>query len=137
MNIPSLLNPYELDSYHHGYRSSESPAPSHLHRPVSRNTATPKRQKIPKDAAIFTPSKPSGFVNFPPYEAVEHSELWKQHDAFNVYPLGEIRTMGVRRIPYNSDKKDFLVKTGRDAFEGRPHPSLSVGGELPSVRALH
>jgi hypothetical protein len=36
-----------------------------------------------------------------------------------VFPLGagEIYKKGVRHIPYNSDKKDFLDKTGRDAFE--------------------
>jgi len=31
---------------------------------------------------------------------------------------------GARHIPYNSDKKDFLEKTGRDAFESEFRPLL-------------
>jgi hypothetical protein len=120
MNIRSLLNPYELDS-HHGYRSSESPTPAIMSRSVARGTPTPKRQRIPKDAAIFTDSKPNGPVNFPPYEVVKDEELLKQHRTFQLYPIGNIQRIGARRIPYNSDKKDFMEKTGRDAFEGKSY----------------
>lgn len=42
-----------------------------------------------------------------------------QHQKFQIYPLGEIYKKGVRHIPYNSDKKDFLDKTGREAFESK------------------
>jgi hypothetical protein len=78
------------------------------------------RQKIPKDAPIFTEgNKIVGHVNFPPHEAGDDLELAAQHRRFQVYPLGDIYKKGVRHIPYNSDKKDFLNKTGRDAFEGR------------------
>ncbi|KAJ4371490.1 hypothetical protein N0V83_004708 [Neocucurbitaria cava] len=78
----------------------------------------PKRQKIPKDAPIFLEgNKIVGHVNFPAYETGDDHSLAAQHRKFQVYPLDEISKKGVRHIPYNSDKKDFLDKTGRDAFE--------------------
>lgn len=43
----------------------------------------------------------------------------EEHDRFRVFPRGEIQKKGVRHIPYNSDKKDFLDKTGRHAFESK------------------
>lgn len=58
-----------------------------------------------------------GIVNFAPHEAGNDEELLAQHRIFQIYPLSEISRKGVRHIPYNSDKKDFLEKTGRDAFE--------------------
>jgi hypothetical protein len=116
MKIQSLLNP--LCGDHHGYRSSSSPTPISMPYRHAPNTSAPKRQKIPKDAAIFTEgSKVVGQINFPPYEAGEDEELAKQHRRFHIHPMGEIGRY-VRHIPYNSEKKDFLAKTGREAFEG-------------------
>jgi hypothetical protein len=140
MNIRSLLNPYELDSHygyrstesHHSYRSSASPTPAILPRSVARDTHTSKRTKIPKDAPIFTGAKVNGPVNFPPYEFVRDEELRKQHCKFQVHPLGDIQRNGARRIPYNSDKKDFMTKTGRDAFEGKPRSSFQPSSLKPS-----
>ncbi|KAF2178237.1 DNA-binding domain of Mlu1-box binding protein MBP1 [Zopfia rhizophila CBS 207.26] len=86
-------------------------------RPVSPCTSAPKRQKIPKDAAIFTEgSKVIGNINFPPYEAGDDKQLASQHRKFQIHPMGEISKY-VRHIPYNSEKKDFMAKTGREAFE--------------------
>jgi hypothetical protein len=45
--------------------------------------------------------------------------LLNQHRRFKIFPLGQIHSKGIRHIPYNSDKKDFLEKTGREAFEGK------------------
>jgi len=59
-----------------------------------------------------------GTVNFPPYEAGDDGELAAQHRKFQIFPAGEIYSKGARHIPYNSEKKDFMVKTGREAFEG-------------------
>jgi len=87
----------------------------------------PKRQKIPKDAPIFSEgNKIVGVVNYPPYEAGDNQNLAAQHQRFQVYPLGEIYRKGVRHIPYNSDKKDFLDKTGRDAFESKSSSSCML-----------
>lgn len=62
-------------------------------------------------------NKTVGIVNYLPHEAENNEELLAQHRRFQIYPSGEISKKGVRHIPYNSDKKDFLEKTGRDAFE--------------------
>jgi hypothetical protein len=78
----------------------------------------PRRHKVPKDAPIFSEgNKIVGHVNYPPHEAEGNQELAEEHDRFRVFPRGEIQKKGVRHIPYNSDKKDFLDKTARDAFE--------------------
>jgi hypothetical protein len=94
--------------------------------PVVPYTSVLKRQKLPKDAAIFSEgNKTVGFVNYPPYEAGDDKELAAQHRKFRINPMGEIMKRGVRHIPYNSDKKDFQEKTGRDAFESE-FPRTSV-----------
>lgn len=75
---------------------------------------------MPKDAPVFSESnKTVGHINYPPYEAGNNLDLEARHHEFRIFPLGQIYKKGVRHIPYNSDKKDFLDKTGRDAFEGR------------------
>ncbi|EFQ91409.1 hypothetical protein CFE70_005913 [Pyrenophora teres f. teres 0-1] len=113
MKISHLLNPFCGDR--HNQRESKSPTPAS--HPVATVPA-PKRQKIPKDAPIFSDgNRTVGTVNFAPYENQHDQELLAQHRKFQIYPLGEIFKKGVRHIPYNSEKKDFLEKTGRDAFE--------------------
>ncbi len=69
-----------------------------------------------KDGAIFTPSKTKGEVNFPPFEDLNEIDI-HEIEKYHVYPLGSIRDFP-RHIPYNSDKKSFLEKTGRESFEG-------------------
>ena len=94
----------------------------------------PKRQKIAKDAPIFSEGvKINGFVNYPPHEADTEGEdkkeaenLAKMHRFFRIFPMGEIQKKGVRHIPYNSDKKDFMEKTGREAFESEVFSSTLV-----------
>ncbi|RMZ73847.1 APSES transcription factor Xbp1 [Pyrenophora seminiperda CCB06] len=115
MKIPYLLNPFCGDR--HNQRKSKSPTPAS--HPVATVTA-PRRQKIPKDAPIFSDgNRTIGTVNFPPHENQSDQRLLVQHHKFQIYPLGEIFRKGVRHIPYNSEKKDFLDKTGRDAFESK------------------
>ncbi|KAI9672889.1 MAG: hypothetical protein M1829_004439 [Trizodia sp. TS-e1964] len=74
-----------------------------------------KKQKLTKDAAIFERGELKGTVRYPPYEA-ENNDLLQQLKMFQVYPLGKIAEY-CRHIPYNSEKKSFLVKTGRESFE--------------------
>lgn len=117
MKINSLLNPFcDEPQGHHG---TESPARASV--PYSGALMTlSRRQKIPKDAPVFSEgNKIVGFVNYPPHEAEGDQDLTNQHRRCHIYPLGEILRKGVRHIPYNSDKKDFLDKTGRDAFESK------------------
>ncbi|KAI0099952.1 hypothetical protein GGR51DRAFT_575982 [Nemania sp. FL0031] len=70
---------------------------------------------MPKDAAVFTKSKPKGAINFQPFEDLDELSLHRVRK-FQVYPLGKIREYS-RHIPYNSGKKDFFEKTGRESFE--------------------
>ncbi|CAJ2502141.1 Uu.00g049940.m01.CDS01 [Anthostomella pinea] len=70
---------------------------------------------MPKDAAVFNKSKPKGVVNFYPFERLDEASL-SQVRKFQVYPLGKIQEYS-RHIPYNSGKKDFYEKTGRESFE--------------------
>ncbi|KAF2830688.1 hypothetical protein CC86DRAFT_316193, partial [Ophiobolus disseminans] len=115
MNIHSLLNPVCGDD--HRFRGLASPVQAPMPYSTPPNVL-PKRQKMPKDAPIFSEgNKIVGVVNYSPYEARDDQDLVAQHQRFQIYPLGEIYKKGVRHIPYNSDKKDFLDKTGRDAFE--------------------
>ncbi|KAH5823779.1 hypothetical protein HBI94_088540 [Parastagonospora nodorum] len=115
MDVSALLNP-SCDEQH-SYRG-RNPSP-HAAVPYSEpQTALPKRQKIAKDAPIFSEGNHTiGYVNYPPDEGDGDQDLRAEHERFQVFPLGEIRRKGVRHIPCNSDKKDFLDKTGRDAFE--------------------
>ncbi|KEQ71732.1 hypothetical protein M436DRAFT_83333 [Aureobasidium namibiae CBS 147.97] len=87
------------------------------------------RQKMAKDAPVFNRNPARGEVHYPPFEVSdkcamltkrERQELSENHRRFNIYPNGNedglIRDF-VRHIPYNSEKKAFSDKTGREAFE--------------------
>lgn len=70
-----------------------------------------------KDGAVFAKgNKIKGDVNFPPFEHLSE-ETMREVQRFTVYPLGKIQDY-CRHIPYNSEKKNFLEKTGRESFEG-------------------
>lgn len=109
--------------------SSVTPSPPPQ---VTRSGGAPTglRQKIAKDAAVFNRNPARGEVNYAPFEVSdqcamlskrERLELAEQHRRFKIYPNGSgeeslIRDF-VRHIPYNSEKKAFSDKTGREAFE--------------------
>lgn len=71
---------------------------------------------MPKDGAIFTKGKVQGEIRYQPCE-FQDEEIAVQHRQFKVYPMGKIAEY-CRHIPYNSEKKTFLEKTGRESFEG-------------------
>ena len=126
MNIQSLLNSPSSSSRQHRTAEPQYAPPAQHY--TSRTTGA-RRQKLAKDAPVFSEgTKIVGHVNYPPHEAGNDHDLHARHREFRVFPLGEIVKKGVRHIPYASDKKDFLNKTGRDAFEGRcdSQPAMSV-----------
>jgi len=87
---------------------------------IPQRTPTPSKprpQRQAKDAPTFRRGRPKGNVLFPPHEAGGNDKLAAEHSKFQLFPMGEIASY-VHRIPYSSDKKSFLEKTGRDAFEG-------------------
>ena len=70
-----------------------------------------------KDAAIFAKGKIYGEIRYAPCE-VQDEDIAKEHAKFHLYPMGRISEY-CRHIPYNSEKKNFLEKTGRESFEGK------------------
>jgi hypothetical protein len=70
-----------------------------------------------KDGAVFVKGKIKGDVNFPPFEHLDEETIHAVKK-FQVHPLGKIQEYS-RHIPYNSEKKSFLEKTGRESFEGK------------------
>jgi len=70
-----------------------------------------------KDMAIFAKGKTRGEIRYAPCE-IQNEEVAEQHATFQLYPIGHISDY-CRHIPYNSEKKQFLEKTGRESFEGR------------------
>lgn len=78
----------------------------------------PSKQKQAKDAPIFRKCPTKGDVVYAPHEAGNDTELVQQYERFQIFPRGEIAEY-CHHIPYSSDKKTFLTKTGRDAFEGK------------------
>ena len=69
-----------------------------------------------RGAATFVKGKPKGEVNYPPFE-VQDKTIAAEYHKYEVKPVGQICEYP-KRIPYNSDKKSFQQKTGRDGFEG-------------------
>lgn len=76
-----------------------------------------KKQKMAKDAPIFNKGKARGEIRYPAYEERDE-ELVRIHQEFRVHPFGNIADYP-RHIPYNSDKKTFQDRTGRESFEGK------------------
>jgi len=69
-----------------------------------------------KDGAVFVKGKIKGEVNYPPFGKFD-DETTRKLQEFEIFPIGKIREYP-RHIPYNSEKKNFLEKTGRESFEG-------------------
>lgn len=94
--------------------------PSPKSPPYSRNfssqTHVRKKQKVSKDIAVFTRGNIRGICRYPPCED-QDKDLAVHHQRFNIHPMGQISEFP-RHIPYNSEKKSFLDKTGRESFEG-------------------
>lgn len=111
-SIESLLNPApELARL-----SLPSPTLSSSPSTVDSQTPRPKKQKLTKDAPVFTRGKIRGELRYPPCEERDE-ELTGLHREFQIHPLGSIAEYP-RHIPYNSDKKSFQDRTGRESFEG-------------------
>ncbi|RDW65709.1 putative APSES transcription factor Xbp1 [Aspergillus mulundensis] len=74
-----------------------------------------KKPKMAKDAPIFQRGKPRGEVRYPPHEDPS-GRFARYHRDFRIHPCGNIADYP-RHIPYNSDKKSFQDRTGRESFE--------------------
>jgi hypothetical protein len=87
-----------------------------------------KKQKVAKDAPIFIRGKIRGELRYAPFET-QDEELAEIHREFEIHPMGRIAQYP-RHIPYNSEKKSFLEKTGRESFEGDCASTTPVATKL-------
>lgn len=121
LSVASLLNPAPPGPSAHRLppspAPSASPAASFTEESSFFGRAMMPKHKMAKDAAVFTKGKPKGVVNFRPFERLDENSSRAVRE-YQVFPLGKIQEY-CRHIPYNSGKKDFFEKTGRESFEGR------------------
>ncbi len=113
--VASLLNP-SPPSFERLRDTPDSASSSRQTSPYPSALLPLKKQKMPKGAATFIKGKPKGEVNYPPYE-LQDTITAAEYNKYEVRPVGQISDYP-KRIPYNSDKKTFQQKTGRDGFEG-------------------
>lgn len=123
LSLSSLLNPISTSDP----RRIDPPPSSSYYLPSTLKesphfTSQPPstKSKMSKDGAVFSKGKIKGRVLFPPFEDLDQDSL-RAVRKYRVFPLGEI-VKYPRHIPYNSEKKSFLEKTGRESFEGRNSP---------------
>lgn len=138
-SIESLLNPlpdrtgskhhHEDDaniSYYH--RPSISSLPDHqmsnTFSQAQAQSQTPpnKKPRVAKDAPIFISGSARGEVRYPPWADQVEATLAGEHAKFSIYPPVEEIAEYPRHIPYSSEKKSLMEKTGRESFEGMPYP---------------
>ncbi|KAI4190206.1 MAG: hypothetical protein L6R41_000952 [Letrouitia leprolyta] len=74
----------------------------------------PRKQKLCKDEATFVKGKPQEEVKYWPCE-IQDDHLTAEHRKYQMYPIGHI-TEYCKYVPYRSEKKTFLSKTGREGF---------------------
>ncbi|KAH8884753.1 hypothetical protein GQ53DRAFT_696999, partial [Thozetella sp. PMI_491] len=79
-----------------------------------------------KESNGFAKAKAKGVVNFSPYDVLDAASV-REARKYQVHPLGRVHEY-CRHIPYNSGKKDFYEKTGRESFEVFQY-SFKVSGD--------
>jgi hypothetical protein len=121
-SIASLLNPEPNDGPPRWPR--QNPTTTLLQASRLRDDRSPppprqKKQKLCKDGAVWDEKDTRGEIRYPACEnqdgelAAAHRELFLEPE-----PITDIMKCP-RHIPYNSEKKSFLEKTGRESFEGK------------------
>ena len=113
-SVASLLNPMPPSSEHSCESQTSTPSVQSTGIPTS---LAPKKPKMSKSAVIFVKAEPKGDINYKPCE-LQSDTVKAEHEKFQVEPIGRISEYP-RHIPYNSEKKSFQQRTGRDAFEGK------------------
>lgn len=85
-----------------------------------------------KDTSGFVKSRAKGTVNYPPYENLDEASLGEIRH-YQIYPFGRIQEF-CRHIPYNSGKKNFFDKTGRESFEGQQNTRVRLSNGVSATR---
>lgn len=129
MSIESLLNPSQspldqmeskrLSTTCSNIHSSPSSSPllsSYEQQSPALSTHEKENTPVHKDVTRFAISRTKGEIRYEPCEARDE-EVAAQHRLFQLYPMCGISKY-CKTIPYSSEKKGFLGKTGREGFEG-------------------
>ncbi|KAF6829434.1 APSES transcription factor Xbp1 [Colletotrichum plurivorum] len=90
--------------------ADRAPSPYSDQRP-----AIPKLKMTKDHPAPMSKYKPRGVIKYFPFEDVDEN-VRREVLRFRVAPFGRIQE-SCAHIPYNSGKKDFFEKTGRESFE--------------------
>lgn len=115
-SIRDLLNPLPEPRQYQADRARRLETPP----PLKTDMISPpreKRSKVVKDGAVFRVGTVQGELRYPPCEERDE-HLTKIHTEWRLHPMGKIVDYP-RHIPYQSEKKSFSGKTGRDSFHGR------------------
>lgn len=147
MSIESLLNPYQspLDQTEckrpstksSDLYSSQSSCPllsSYQQQSPGLSTYEKENTPLHKDVTRFAISRTKGEIRYAPCEARD-DEVAAQHRLFQIYPMTGI-VKYCKTIPYSSEKKGFLEKTGREGFEGSVRCLQTEIGN-PETKSLH
>ena len=73
--------------------------------------------RMSKSSTPLIKASTKGAIRYAPCE-IRDERLKIEHERFRLVPVGSIIDYP-RHIPYNSEKKSFQERTGRDAFEGK------------------
>ncbi|KAG5933499.1 hypothetical protein E4U60_004431 [Claviceps pazoutovae] len=132
LSIAALLNPLEPG----GNNTDQSlPGPSQhrfrisLHN--SRSRCSEERPSLDgKRKEATSAAAAQGSVNFPPFENV-NDEVVREIKRYGVPQFGSIHETR-EHIPYNSSKRDFSIKTGRESIE-----ALKYTFQIPGETLVH
>jgi len=121
LSVTDLLNPVLPGPPWPRYGPSAAPPPSPSAAYSSDASSMMDRQFLAKRKMAKEPSGPvksraKGDVNFRPFEDLDEASL-REVRRYQIHPFGGIYE-NCKHIPYNSGKKDFYEKTGRESFEG-------------------
>ncbi|KAF7545688.1 hypothetical protein G7046_g9503 [Stylonectria norvegica] len=121
LSLKTLLNPAPAGPEH---STSFRPSPT-LSSPAfsftpeistsSMDRSMIPRLRTPKEPKNMAKSKLRGPIKYPPFENLDNASLVEIR-RFQVQHFGHIH-QSCLHIPYNSGKKDFYEKTGRESFE--------------------
>ncbi|KAM0344276.1 hypothetical protein ACHAPU_007633 [Fusarium lateritium] len=119
LSLEGLLNPAPTGEDDAPPFPRPSPTPEFPSTPNNAGPSNrPRGRTLPsghEETSNMARSKLRGQVRFPPFENLNEVAL-QEIDNFRVSPFGHIQRT-CSHIPYNSGKKDFYEKTGRDSFE--------------------
>ena len=118
ISLSSLLNPVPSGAPDPHSRPSNSLSTSYSETETVSSIDRPlfSRIRARESGRITKPARPRGLITYHPFEDLDEAAM-REVARFQVTPLGRIRE-SCAHIPYNSGKKDFFDKTGRESFEG-------------------